>query len=75
MSTTETPSVKPSSFLRTVQAVLWSFVGLRKGSEYQHDLEKLNPFHIIGVGIGAALLFVLGLIALVNWVVAQPFVL
>ena len=75
MSTTKTPSVKPSSFLRTVQAVLWSFVGLRKGSEYQQDLEKLNPFHIIGVGIGAALLFVLGLIALVNWVVAQPFVL
>jgi amino acid transporter len=75
MSTTETPSVKSSSFLRTVQAVLWSFVGLRKGSEYQQDLEKLNPFHIIGVGIGAALLFVLGLIALVNWVVAQPFVL
>ncbi len=75
MSTTETPSVKPSSFLRTVQAVLWSFVGLRKGSEYQQDLEKLNPFHIIGVGIGAALLFVLGLIALVNWVVDQPSVL
>jgi hypothetical protein len=50
-------------------------VGLRKGSDYQKDLEKLNPFHIIGVGIGAALLFVLGLIALVNWVVAQPFVL
>jgi hypothetical protein len=55
--------------------VLWSFVGLRKGSDYQQDLEKLNPFHIIGVGIGAALLFVLGLIALVNWVVAQPYVL
>lgn len=64
-----------ASMLRTVQAVLWSFVGLRKGSEYQQDVEKLNPFHIIGVGIGAALLFVLGLIALVNWVVAQPNVL
>jgi len=35
----------------------------------------LNPFHIIGVGIAAALLFVLGLIALVNWVVLQPSVL
>ncbi len=75
MSSTETKSVQHSSFLRTVQAVLWSFVGLRKGSEYQQDLEKLNPFHIIGVAIGAVLLFVLGLIALVNWVVAQPSVL
>jgi hypothetical protein len=52
--------------------VLWSFVGLRKNSESQQDIEKLNPFHIIGVAIGMALLFVLGLIALVNWVVAQP---
>jgi hypothetical protein len=58
--------------LRTVQAVLWSFVGLRKNAEGQQDIEKLNPFHIIGVAIGAALLFVLGLIALVNWIVLQP---
>jgi amino acid transporter len=66
-----TPERK-TSWLRTIQAVLWSFVGLRKSSEYQQDVEKLNPFHIIGVAIVAALLFVLGLIALVNWVVLQP---
>jgi hypothetical protein len=63
---------RKTSLLRTIQAVLWSFVGLRKNSEYQQDIETLNPFHIIGVAIGLALLFVLGLIALVNWVVAQP---
>jgi amino acid transporter len=63
---------RKSSFLRTVQAVLWSFVGLRKNAEYQQDIEKLHPFHLIGVAIGAALLFVLGLIALVHWVVVQP---
>ncbi|WP_396435294.1 DUF2970 domain-containing protein [Limnohabitans sp.] len=61
-----------SSCLRTVQAVLWSFVGLRKNTESQQDGEKLNPFGIIGVAIAAALLFVLGLIALVNWIVVQP---
>jgi len=64
--------VRQTSWLRTIQVVLWSFVGLRKNSESQQDIEKLNPFHIIGVAIGMALLFVLGLIALVNWVVAQP---
>ncbi|WP_295500325.1 DUF2970 domain-containing protein [Limnohabitans sp. Rim8] len=66
------PSVSKTAWLRTIQAVLWSFVGLRQNSESQQDIEKLNPFHIIGVAIGAALLFVLGLIALVNWVVVQP---
>jgi len=63
---------RQGSLIRTVQAVLWSFVGVRKNAEYQKDIEKLNPFHILGVGIAAALLFVLGLVALVNWVVVQP---
>jgi amino acid transporter len=67
-----TTPARQTSWLRTIQVVLWSFVGLRKNSESQQDIEKLNPFHIIGVAIGMALLFVLGLIALVNWVVAQP---
>jgi amino acid transporter len=60
------------SFFRTVQAVLWSFIGIRKNSESQEDMAKLNPFHVLVVGISLALIFVLGLIALVNWVVAQP---
>lgn len=63
---------RKTSWLRAIQVVLWSFIGLRKNSESQQDVEKLNPFHIIGVAIGTVLLFVLGLIALVNWVVVQP---
>jgi amino acid transporter len=62
---------KPS-FLRTVQAVLWSFAGMRKASASQEDMAKLNPFHIIAVAIGLVVLMVVGLIVLVNWVVSQP---
>lgn len=65
-------SVRKGSVIRTVQAVLWSFFGVRKNTDYQKDIEKLNPFHILGVGIAAVFLFVLGLIALVNWVVVSP---
>jgi len=57
--------------MRTVQAVLWSFLGIRKNADYQKDTERLNPFHLIVAGIVIALLFVLGLMALVNWVVVQ----
>lgn len=60
------------SFFRTVQAVLWSFIGIRKNSDGEEDMAKLNPFHVVVVGICLAMIFVLGLIALVNWVVAQP---
>jgi hypothetical protein len=57
------------SFLRTVKTVLWSFVGIRKKSGFEEDLGKANPFHIIAVALVAVVLFVAGLIALVNWVV------
>ena len=60
------------SFFRALQAVLWSFIGIRKNSAGQEDMAKLNPFHVLVVGISLALIFVVGLIALVNWVVAQP---
>ncbi|HSV80488.1 MAG TPA: DUF2970 domain-containing protein [Ramlibacter sp.] len=57
------------SLLRTVRTVLWSFVGIRKKSEYEQDLGQAHPFAIIAVALVAVLVFVAGLIALVNWVV------
>ena len=60
-----------ASLWRSVRVVAWSFLGIRKGSESQEDMARVNPFHIIGVGIAAAALFVLGLVILVNWVVAK----
>lgn len=60
---------RKGAFLRTVRAVAWAFLGLRKGSEHQQDSEKINPLHLILVSILAFLVLVLSLIALVNWVV------
>ena len=56
------------SLLRTVKAVAWAFLGIRKKSEYQADLGKLNPFHIIAVALVGVALFVGCLVLLVNWV-------
>ncbi|NMM76605.1 hypothetical protein B2J86_06615 [Acidovorax sp. SRB_14] len=60
---------RKGSLLRTIRAVAWAFIGLRKGSEYQKDLERINPLHIIAVGLVAFFLLVFALIAVVNWVV------
>ena len=57
------------SILRTVKTVLWSFIGIRKKSGFEEDLGKANPFHIIAVALVAVVVFVVGLITLVNWVV------
>ncbi len=64
-------SQRKMSFGATVQAVLWSFFGVRKKSAYEADTQRLNPLHVIIAGIIAALLFVLGLLMLVKMVVAQ----
>ena len=72
MSEPTLPHQRKGSFLRAVVAVLWSFIGLRSRSEFNKDVAQLNPIHLIAVGLVLALLFVLGLLALVNWVVSQP---
>ena len=64
----DTPKQK-SSLLRTVKAVAWSFIGLRKGSEFEEDVTQLNPLHIVAVGIAGAVVLVLALVAVVHWVV------
>jgi hypothetical protein len=60
-----------ASFLQTLSAVLWSFFGVRKGQSHSEDMQKLNPVHVILVGLLAAAGFVLGLLLLVNYVVGS----
>ena len=61
---------RKGSLVATVKAVLWGFLGVRRQADYQQDIARLNPIHIVVVGILMAMLFVVGLILLVNWVVA-----
>jgi hypothetical protein len=57
--------------MRSVKAVAWSFLGIRKSSEFQEDIDKITPLHVLGVGLVAVFLFVFSLIVLVKLVVAQ----
>ncbi len=61
---------RQGSFLQTVSAVLWSFFGVRRANAHQADAAELNPIHVIIVGIGAGVLFVVGLLALVRVVIS-----
>ena len=57
-----------SSILHTVKSVAWAFFGIRKNSEYQNDLAKLNPLHIVLVALVAVVVIVVGVAALVHWI-------
>jgi hypothetical protein len=72
----EQPAQQPvterkGSLLRTVQAVAWSFLGIRRRADYARDVAQLNPIHVVIAGIVGAALFVAVLVFLVRWVVAS----
>ena len=62
---------RKGSIWRTIKAVSWSFVGLRARGDYEKDVEKLNPIHIVVVAFVGVLVFVGGLILLATWVVGR----
>lgn len=59
------------SFWRSIKMVGWSFLGIRKNSEYQQDMASVSLIHIVVVALGGVLVFVVSLMAFVNWVVAK----
>jgi hypothetical protein len=60
---------RKGSFAQTLKAVAWSFFGVRKSSDYAQDVAKINPVHVIAAGVLAAVVFVVGLIVLVRWII------
>ncbi len=59
------------SFGQTMKAVAWSFFGVRRSAEYERDVSRLNPVHVIIAGLIGAALFVVALVLLVNWVIGS----
>jgi len=50
------------------KAVFWSFFGVRKGSDYEADLKRLKPQHLIAAGLVSAVGLVLVLFGIVKLV-------
>lgn len=49
---------RQASFLATMKAVFWSFFGVRKRKDYEHDAANLNPVHVIVGGLIGVLVFI-----------------
>ena len=62
---------RKGSFLQTLRAVAWSFFGVRKSSDYEKDVSRLNPVHVVIAGVIGAVAFILVLLVLVNWVLSS----
>ena len=71
MTGDDQPTERSGSFFGTLRAVAWSFLGIRRSAGYEDDVRKLNPIHVIVAGVVCALLFVLVLVWVVQWVIAS----
>ena len=71
MSDLREAAARPVSFLQTVQAVAWSFFGVRRSSDQAQDVQKLNPVHVLVAGVLGAIVFIAALVLLVRWVVGS----
>ena len=62
---------RKASFGATMKAVFWSFFGVRKRKDYEHDAANLNPVHVIVGGLIGVLVFIGVLLLVVRLVVAK----
>jgi hypothetical protein len=67
----ETKPPRKASFGATMKAVFWSFFGVRKRRDYEHDAANLNPIHVIVAGLIGVLLFIGILLMVVRYAVSQ----
>ena len=62
---------RKGSFVQTMKAVAWSFFGVRKSGEFEKDVSQLNPVHVVVAGVVGAIVFIVALLLLVNWVLSS----
>ena len=71
MSDFKQASGRSASLLQTLRAVAWSFLGIRRASGLEDDVQKLSPVHVVIGGIFGAAVFVVTIVLLVRWVVSS----
>ena len=61
-------SAKPvnRSFISTMVAIAWSFIGLRRKKDFDRDVGGLNPVYVVGAALIGAAIFVAVLLAIVS---------
>ncbi|HLT99073.1 MAG TPA: DUF2970 domain-containing protein [Burkholderiaceae bacterium] len=64
---TEQGEPRHYSLLQTMKAVAWGMLGIRRSKGHSEDFSRLNPLHLIVMGLVATLVFVFALVAAARW--------
>jgi len=58
-------------FFKSIKAVLWGFLGVRKGSGQEEDMASLTFVHVIIAGVIGVIIFMSVLLLIVKAVLAN----
>jgi len=64
-------SGRKASFGASMKAVFWSFFGVRKRRDYEHDAANLSPVHVIVAALLGVAIFIGVLLMVVRFAVSQ----
>ncbi len=67
-SSDEDDSKKKASVFQVAQAVLFSFIGIRKKSDLEYDAARIKPLQVVIGGLVGGTLFVLSILLIVRFV-------
>lgn len=59
------------SFLSTMVAIAWSFIGLRRRKDFEQDIGRLNPLYVLVAALIGVAVFIGTLLVVVNLAVSQ----
>jgi len=59
------------TMIQTFRTVAWSFFGVRKAAAHESDFTGLSPVHVVVAGVIGALVLILVLASVVNWVLSS----
>ena len=59
-----------TSFLGTLGAVAWSFIGLRRNKDFAKDVTDLNPVYVVVAGLIGVAIFISILLFIVKSVLS-----
>lgn len=58
------------SFMSTMVAIAWSFVGLRRRSDFEQDVGRMNPFYVLIAALIGVTIFIGILLVAVRYAVS-----
>jgi hypothetical protein len=70
MQTNDEKKSGTRSFMSTLAAIAWSFIGLRRRKDFEQDVGRLNPFYVLVAALIGVAIFIGVLFMAVNYAVS-----